>query len=758
VYARSQEEFNQKVAKLNEQFGQDYVITQSTKSTAEYHKALQDFDMGKQFQELFQDGTKGFRGRTADIAPDLVDTHNFTVDDIIGSLIRFDDYTIRSTVELKYADQLAMMRRTAEYLDEPRNLTVSRVLGKSAANIYDDTVRTMLDIPIERTGAMKLYDDVGELIAQKGSTVVDFVRAHAQNLGRSAKNLAGRLQRPQTNSFNTPEDYEKFLSEVEGKGISLPIQKLTDEILASNDPAVTRSLEAYSKTLANILSTTMLRADPTHSILQLASSPLLGLPVLKEFAESMPAIASKYLTVSGPAGKEPTIAKLYASGMAAFWKASPERDELLGLMKQRGVITDYLNDLLESTDSSTLTGNHTAQAVNEYTNKVAKFAGKWAGHYKSEEMSRFSLAWAMAQMGKEAGIGTKELMPSILNAVQKVHGNYNSVQRPQLFNGIVGQHVGMFQTYFFNMMQHVGKRIANGEKGKLAIMASMQAGLFGAQSLPGFSVLNNLVAATSSGEMDLYSVSDSNDPNNMNAWAMYGLGSQALFGIDVSSRGNLNPRYMTIVPTDMRDIATMNAFAGAIGNIADSFKLANDPDISGWTAFVHGLAHNGMNRPLQGVGTLLQGAVTSREGQVDVAQVWRDSAGEVAWSSIFGRLLGSRPVDEAIVRNHYYRQLSYDNMQREKVADIATRVQLQQAVQGEVNWGNIAAEYQAEGGNVRNFRAFVNKNLMQSQEGKVEEFSRKMTQDRQLQRALRLMELEEDTRPYYQNPIYSTPQ
>jgi hypothetical protein len=225
---------------------------------------------------------------------------------------------------------------------------------------------------------------------------------------------------------------------------------------------------------------------------------------------------------------------------------------------------------------------------------------------------------------------------------------------------------------------------------------------------------------------------------------MFGLASQA-FGIDFSGRGNLNPRYASIVPTDFSNLATVSTLTGAIGNLYNTAGMLADGNVSVGRALAHGLAHNGMNRPLQGLGTLLQDAVTSSKGQVDFANIRMDEAGNMAWGSWFSRLIGARPMDEAIVRSHFYRQASYDAAHRDKMAELGATLQ----AGGVEDWGSFATEYESAGGDLQNFNGFVMRHMQTASEGKLSKFRQEVEADSALSHSINRMQYRESLTPYW---------
>jgi hypothetical protein len=752
LYAQSQEELATKVAAVRRDLGDDYVLVQKGED-AEYFKALQEYEMGHEFRDLFADVSKTNRGRTADILPPLGGDQSRALNDMISSTLRNREYALRASVELQNAESLERLRRYGDYVDSTEKGALVKNFTSRGSHIYTDTVALMLDLPSYKGQGMQLWNEVNTAVAQRGSKVIDFVSAQGtvigeatRSIGRAVRKLAGK--KPEVYQKDMDKEIAAINQMLEEKGFQSPLKDVTDLILQSSDPAVSASMQELSRSMSNLVSLTLLRADPAHSIMQLTSSVILSLPVLRELRQTLPEVAAKMTSVVHPTTgiAEPNIHKMYFKGVAKAFSSNPENVKFREQLKERGIISDYIGQFLDTTDMSGFTGAHSLKQVQEKQSKVVEFISKYSGHTASEEHARFALADAVKDMCVARGIPEKEMWPIISNAVDKVHGNYIASQRPQLFNGVIGQNVGLFQTYFFNVMQHMTRHIATGDKKNLALMGGLQASMFGGQSIPGFNSLNALVANATGEDSDLYSITDANNPNSWSAYGMFGLASQA-FGIDFSGRGNLNPRYASIVPTEFSNLATVSTLTGAIGNLYKTAGMVADGNVSLGTALAHGLAHNGMNRPLQGLGTILQGAVTSNTGQVDVANANIDPAGNLAWGSMFSRLIGARPMDEAIVRSHFYRQASYDAAHRDAMANIGASVQ-----SGDVeDWGAVANEYAEAGGDLQQFNAFIIRNMQTASEGKLNKFRQDTEADNALSRAMKRMQLRDSLTPYWED-------
>lgn len=752
IYAQTAEELNAKIAEAQIKLGDKYNIVRKGEDQ-DFYRAMQQYESGHEFRDLFADINKTNKGKTSDALPPLGDATSRALNDMKLATMRNGQYQIRATVELQNSEAMEALRRYGDFVDNAERTATASNYTKKGRHIYNDSVAVMLDLPGYKGNGIEVWNGINTAVAQRGSKVIDFISAQGtvlteatQFIADTYKKFKGKEVEARVFNWDAPAMAEltRMMSE---RGYVDPLLPVTDLIVKSTDPAVSNSASQLSRSLATLVSTAMLRADPTHSMLQLTGATILSLPVLKELQKTLPEIAAKLTGVRHPTEGfiEPNIVKIYAKGNALVFSKTAESTEFLQALKDRGIVKDYINQSLDMGDMSVLNGSHTVQDVNSVLNRVGQFVSKWSGHTKSEEMARVGLAYTVKEMCKARGIPEKEMWPIISNAVDKTHGNYIASQRPQLFNGVIGQNVGLFQTYFFNMMQHLTRHIGDGNGRMVAITAAMQGSMFGAQSIPGFSTLNALVARSANYEDDLYSLSDANTPGSWQSYGMFGLGSQA-FGIDFSGRGNLNPRYASIVPTDFENLATVNVVAGAVGNLWKTAGMIADGNTSTWDALAHGLAHNGMNRPLQGLGTIMQNAVTSGTGQVDIANANMDPAGNLAYASIFARLIGAKPMDEAMTRSHFYRQAGYQAAHKDKMAELGATIQ-----QGGVeDWGQIATEYESAGGDLQQFNAFIAKHMQTASDGKLSKFRREMEEESALNRAVTRMQYRDSLTPYWE--------
>jgi hypothetical protein len=349
-----------------------------------------------------------------------------------------------------------------------------------------------------------------------------------------------------------------------------------------------------------------------------------------------------------------------------------------------------------------------AGIVQSQFDKFINFMSKptdWAEHAQ-----RFIAADVGRQIAELRGLvsGTPEYWSFINNFVQKINGTYVAAQRPTLFTGIAGQAVSVFQTYQFNLMQQFAKHLESGDRKTVAMMLGLQGTIYGASSLPAFKLINqHLIGEYNRDNADLYSTAEKYLPDQVGKVLMYGLASNML-GAALWSRGDVTPRTPTLIPVTPQDTVAVsmglkagNAFMDLLSATMGQFKDAN-PNFK--VSVAEAIAHAGVNRPLSGLAEIALGARTSKEGKLDVNLSQHDV---LSWATAV-RLLGAKPIDEAISMEAYQRQLQYRAAMREKTAAIGEALRSHAIGTGEIPPDIIdkfAEAYTRVGGDIKDFRA-----------------------------------------------------
>jgi hypothetical protein len=254
--------------------------------------------------------------------------------------------------------------------------------------------------------------------------------------------------------------------------------------------------------------------------------------------------------------------------------------------------------------------------------------------------------------------------------VQQNHGLMTASQKGQLFSGISGSAIGMFQSYQFRLMQRAMEFHEAGDKKALAMMGALQGTIFGARTLPMFDVVNrHIVSDGDRRHRDIFDVTHELLPKEIGDMLLHGVGS-SLLRVDMASRANTTPRNLTLIPTKLEDVPAISMlmqtgeFFGKLGS-----QLANGADMG--QATLDALAHNPWNRPVRGIAELALGYSTSKRGHVNAKfdnELYQDALME---HSQYLRLLGGRPLAESVALDTAYRLETYKQADKEKRDDLA---------------------------------------------------------------------------------------
>lgn len=365
-------------------------------------------------------------------------------------------------------------------------------------------------------------------------------------------------------------------------------------------------------------------------------------------------------------------------------------------------------DLTDAALAGLKSGNTKASYYAEQIKKYAGFLTKPADAVESR--IQFISADAALQIAEAGKLSADEAMLLMHTMVNKMQGNFNASTKPQLFQGITGSALGLFQSYQARLVHRLSDVITDGNKRMLFEAGVLQTSIFGGKSLPFMEQLNSsLIAGSNEDNADLYSsiygAADRNLANSM----VYGLPS-ALLGLNLSSRGNATPRF----PQGVTDIPAINIWYKQLAQIKDVFSQAADgADIS--QLFNHAIQHNVFSRPLQQTAIMLSGYSTTANNKLGIDLNDVKLANSNNWLPVnlanYMRIAGSRPIDEAVLMDTAYRWQGYQLADREKREELGRAVS-SQLLGNDVtldadSMNQFLADYQKQGGDVKGFEQFV---------------------------------------------------
>ena len=230
-------------------------------------------------------------------------------------------------------------------------------------------------------------------------------------------------------------------------------------------------------------------------------------------------------------------------------------------------------------------------------------------------------------------------------------------------------------------MQQLFRHIGEGPAKDAMSLLALQGTIHGANGLPAFNAINTHIIGEASGNTthrDAYDTLYGTVGKQAGNWLMYGMASNMLLHPDLKvnlyTRGDINPRHLTIVPTDPSQVAIVQATGKFFSNLFETAgKLAAGGDVVG--TILQGIEHNGISRPLAGLAQTLEGLEnplgqsysTSKRGNVIAAN-------DLFSLAKLGRIIGGKPLDEAIALDASFRYKNYT------MADSRRRAALGEAI------------------------------------------------------------------------------
>src|SRR5574337_40676 len=432
------------------------------------------------------------------------------------------------------------------------------------------------------------------------------------------------------------------------------------------------------------------------------------------------AMSLPILMLSGIAGKQPetflgvkaasnkfNAAQIMHEGIRA--SHSPQFQALGKRWEEAGYFTPMVSEvnnilkLSREFDNGPIAGLEKA-----LDSKVVELASKPAD--LAEGLTRRLAMFTGAMLGKRLYPELDEAGLTIFSShfLDRVIGNYNAAQRPVMFQGTFGVAMGLFQTYMVTFAQNMYRHLELKNYKALAKTMLAQQTIFGAASLPGFNPISDAIATNFSDDnTDLRTGTYRALADPLANIVLYGLPSS--IGPAFYSRGELAPRIPT--PTGGVDqIAAVNMISQlgqSIGKVVGA--LGNDsPDIA--RAMGEALSMQSLSRPLARGSELLTGYSVTRQGNTIAAP-------EEVWTPIgvFSRMLATRPLEEAKLRETIHSYTLYESLDREKRQEVTAELKtaIRNGTLTDEKLSRLAEEYMRTG-TPTGWRAAINNALATS--------------------------------------------
>ena len=641
-----------------------------------WHKVIGDFKRAEVMDENYFDAALYRSGAAAPYIPQM--DAKLVVDNLREWHIKQEHLLLREAVSLKYAPEFQELKATG---DRDANIHLSafdsRSLGKyaketAAANPYMSYIRTALDIPATEEIPLRAFQNyLDEKISKAWIPI---------NRAFSASTSVA--------------DLDKINNMVQASGLKT-VNYDAINIALANHTIPRGALSTFTRRSNAILASVILKPDVLNAINNAVGMSVLLAPETHNLIEGIKAgdrsIAGgladvSHMLIPGTENSYFSTTKLIHKAVKDFGNQA-NRDWLMA----RGISVRHSQEVSDMVDTLALTGREYALDLEGKITLAydkAMRLGKWAegktGNSYAEEFTRGVSALVMKNL-TDAAVLEGKLDPVMAESyiqtfVNRTNGNYLASQRPMMFNGPVGQSVGLFQTYMMNLMQQSLRHVAAGSTKSAALMTAMQGTIYGMASLPGFQQINSQLVGSFAGNnnhKDIYSAVYSAIDKNKADWLMYGALSNTLgilhpdLKINMYVRGDVNPRNVSIIPLNPADypVATAGAkFFGNMYNTIDKFFTSG----SGKTAtLVQGLEHNGLSRPLSGLAQVLE-AFTNP----DFKSYSTNSNGSLVSANDFmsiinlARLTGAKPLDDAKAADEAFRQVAYKAREHEQTTQL----------------------------------------------------------------------------------------
>lgn len=667
-------------------------------NTEDYFRAKGDYDFARTMNEPKIDSMLRSQGKLGTYLPNF--TSQAVFEDYINFTQRAETKIVRDAVATNYAQQFAELKDlSARHVEAQTSQMagLSQKFGRTLTDPFDDTMKLALNI--SKRSEFTMWQDANEFVDALGT--------------KAWRGISG--------AFNDAKDGKISWEEANAamNKFGLGGHFVDKDAFAVAQSAPDRNLIQVALRKANmLLANGMLRLDFANSLLNVISTPvLLGTEVssIRNSIRSNPELAALFETqlgqqVPGTTLKVPSTTKLLFNAVNNRFGETGK--DLLQRYRDIGAVKGKPSEFYQMQDELSLVPG---LIPSKYAKTVDKWVEKGASltfNTQAEEFTRFVTADVMKQITDpvvNAGKMSIQEQNNYINIfTNRVQGNYVASQRPMMFQGTIGAAIGLFQTYQFNMFQQLYRHIENRDYKTLAVAGGLQASIFGLNGLPFFSGVNTHIlgnAAINDKHEDMYSYAVKAAGQDVGDWMMYGTASaMPLFSRQAPAlwtRGDVNPRYVTMVPTDLASVPAVQASMKVINTAVTMAKqVSQGSDML--PAILNALEHNGVSRPLAGLAQVLKGNATTTKGDlISASQDW--------WSiANASRLLGAKPLDESIALTEKWRSSAYKAVDKERIdlfgSVIKDKLRANQQVSSE-DWLDLQGKYAAAGGRIQGFNS-----------------------------------------------------
>ncbi len=694
ITAKTAEDLQAKARKIEAQYPDMQVLFKD--DTELFRKAQGDYEYTKSLNSPQIDPLLRKQGLLGDFIPTV--EPKAVMEEFVTYVARREQDLVRNAVELKYGQTFSELEwLSSQYTraDKSKFGFMGKLDVKKIQDPFGDYKRLALNV--SKRSEYTLWSNINEFVDALGS------RAYGAVEESFRRSKAGEITWQQANA-----DLEKF-------GLGGVFTSQADYLAAQT--GADRSLVKIAVAKANmLLANVALRLDTANALVNIVSTPiLLGTEVsaIRSSIKNDPKLAALFEqqfseSVPGQQMRVPSTVRLLANAVKNYF--GKDKAELINRYEKTiGSIRSDNAKFHDMIEDLALTPQLVPSAWSAKVDGWMEKGATLTGNNMAEQFTRFVASDVMRQITQpvvEAGrMSVKEQNAFIAIFVNRTQGNYLSSQRPIMFQGTLGAALGLFQTYQFNLFQQLFRHIEDKNGKTLAVAAGLQATLFGMNGLPLFDAINTHIignANINDQHKDIYSSVAAAD-KEWGDFAMYGMSAFPMFGDKAPSlytRGDLNPRHVTIVPTNFSQIPAVEGFSRILKSVwGVGNQVANGGGFG--DAMLHGLEHNGVSRPLAGLAQVLKGSSTTSQGSLISANV------DMLSIASGTRLLGAKPMDESVALNHKFRMVAYEQADKQRIEALGVPIK-DKIRNGDLTPEDVedfASRYAAAGGRMQSYGA-----------------------------------------------------
>ena len=661
----------------------------SREEVRDFHKYMGDYSADLDMSSLFVKSDLKKSGVLADKYPRMNIEEMMT--DMLSWHQKADSRLVHQYAELANPDLFAQLRSLG---DQWKSAMQSKFPSKNAdtlSNPFDSYIKLGLDIA--QKDKMPDYFRWQQFAEDKASSAIQGVM---KMFG------AGKP---------TAEQYQEATDALARMGMGNPYAATlrAGMEMKAFEGAISMVPKQYLAKFTNAVNATVatlgIRLDVIQSAINAISTPVML--VMQTEAAKLGALDDLKVKVPGSKVELPGTSKLMYQAMKDVTTGA-DRKALIARYEKLGTVRAKSAEFVDLYDEIALPVHPTVEALEA---KVAKLADMGARATLSDQAEVFTRALASRTaelLYSKLGYTGKDLDSLIYTFSARVNGNHLTSQRPLAFQGWLGQSVGLYQTYQFNLLQQMFRNVQTGKPKSVLYALGMQQTLFGMQGLPGFQAINQHIIGNAEGNWkhhDMYTAVPSYFSKDVGEFLLYG-GVASLTRSGVYSRGDISPRNITVLPVLPTDWPGLSVLTRSLDNLHKTVQVAAGGGDLGQT-FFQALEHNGMNRMIQGLAVVAAGQSTTSGGSLLSVNRPPD-AGLLDMVSISNavRILGARPFDEAIALDENYRKLAYqmaDSARMEKLGKVAKSKMISGDELEPDEIADIATKYAAAGGRLETF-------------------------------------------------------